>query len=133
MNRLAPEREEIIANLRLLQAQSCNTKELEIEVDGLRDKLNAAYDLVQSDITANARNARNQAEYRESHDELVREYEEICDKYQKTQEKLLQMEAKKRELDNFIKAVADMPEVVTEFDSSLWGTVVDHITVYKQG
>ena len=37
VNRLAPEREEIIANLGLLQAQSCNTKGLEIEVDGLRE------------------------------------------------------------------------------------------------
>ena len=81
---MSPEREEIIANLRLLQTQSCNTTELEIEENRLRDRLNAAYDLVQSDIAANARNARNQAEYRERHDELVREYEEICDKYQKT-------------------------------------------------
>ena len=32
--------------------------------------------------------------------------------------------------------VEDIHEAIidnTEFDSSLWGTVVDHITVYKQG
>ena len=55
-----------------------------------------AYDLVQSDIADNARMARDQAEYRKGHDELVSKYEEVCDRYRQANEKLLQMEAKKR-------------------------------------
>ena len=133
VNQLAPEREEIVANLRLLREQSFDTVKLESESNRLLDEVNDAYDLVQSDIAANARMARDQAEYRKSHDELVSKYEEACDRYQKAKEKLMQMEAKKRELDNFIKSVADLPEVVTDFDNSLWGAIVDHVTVYRHG
>ena len=110
--------------------------ELGIKAPGGQEKwheVNDAYDHVQSDIAANARMARDQAEYRKGHDELVSKYEEACDRYQKAKEKLMQMEAKKRELDNFIKSVADLPEVVTDFDNSLWGAIVDHVTVYRHG
>ena len=133
VNQLAPEREEIVANLRLLREQSFDTVKLESESNRLLDEVNDAYDLVQSDIAANARMARDQAEYRKSHDELVNKYDEICSEYQKAKEKLMQMEARKREMDNFIKSVADLPEVVTDFDNSLWGAIVDHVTVYRHG
>ena len=133
VNQLAPEREEIVANLRLLREQSFDTVKLESESNRLLDEVNDAYDFVQSDIAANARMARDQAEYRKSHDELVNKYDEICSEYQKAKEKLMQMEARKREMDNFIKSVADLPEVVTDFDNSLWGAIVDHVTVYRHG
>ena len=29
--------------------------------------------------------------------------------------------------------IADLPEVVTDFDNSLWGAIVDHVTVYRYG
>ena len=123
----------IISNLHLLQEQSFDTTTLKLRINRLYEEVTAAYELVQSDIATNARIARNQTEYRKSHDELVNKYEEICGRYQKAKEELMQVEVKKRELDNFIKSIAEMPKVVAEFDNSIWGAIVDHITVYKQG
>jgi len=133
VNRLAPEREEITANLRMLEQLSCNTNAWETELEKLHEELSDAYELMQNDIIQNARNTQNQAEYRENHDKLVSKYENILKKYKDTKEKLLRTEGRHREMDHFIQTIAAMPEVVHEFDSSLWATLVDHITVYSPG
>ena len=36
---------------------------------------------------------------------------------------------RRRELERFIQSVEKLPEMVTEFDEALWGSLVDHITV----
>ena len=36
---------------------------------------------------------------------------------------------RKRELERFIQSVEKLPDVVTEFDEALWGSLVDHLTV----
>ena len=36
---------------------------------------------------------------------------------------------RRRELERFILAVEKLPEMVTEFDEALWGSLVDHLTV----
>ena len=133
VNRLAPEREEITANLRMLEQLSCDTNVWETDLEKLHEELSDAYELMQNDIIQNARNTQNQAEYRENHDKLVSKYENILKKYKDTKEKLLRTEGRHREMDHFIQTIAAMPEVVHEFDSSLWATLVDHITVYSLG
>ena len=36
---------------------------------------------------------------------------------------------RRRELDRFIREMEKLPEIVTEFDEALWGSLVDHMTV----
>ena len=36
---------------------------------------------------------------------------------------------RRRELERFIQSVEKLPEMVTEFDEALWGSLVDHLTV----
>ena len=68
----------------MLQEQSFDTTTLKLRINRLYEEVTAAYELVQSDIATNARIARNQTEYRKSHDELVNKYEEICGRYKKS-------------------------------------------------
>lgn len=37
---------------------------------------------------------------------------------------------RKREFDRFIKTLERLPESVTEFDEAMWGSLVEHVTVY---
>ena len=39
---------------------------------------------------------------------------------------------RRREFDRFIKAVELLPQTVTEFDEAIWGSLVDHMTVYTK-
>ena len=42
---------------------------------------------------------------------------------------ILTRASRRRELERFILAVEKLPEMVTEFDEALWGSLVDHLTV----
>ena len=36
---------------------------------------------------------------------------------------------RRRELERFIQSIEKLPEMVTEFDEALWGSLVDHLTI----
>ena len=38
----------------------------------------------------------------------------------------------RRELGRFIKSLEELPLVITEFSEALWGSMVDHVTVYAK-
>ena len=133
LNRLIPSRDELAANLRLLQRQSFSIAGLKVEERRLETELNAAYDLVQEDIQRNARVARNQEEYRRHHADLVKRYEEIEQELEKVKAEVQRKQAKGRELGAFIAAIEKLPQTITDFDEALWGAMVDHITVYAKG
>ena len=46
----------------------------------------------------------------------------------------LQMECKwqANQIERFIESVKDLPELITEFDESLWAALVDSMTVYSK-
>ncbi len=46
----------------------------------------------------------------------------------------LQMECKwqANQIERFIESVKDLPELITEFEESLWAALVDSMTVYSK-
>ena len=39
---------------------------------------------------------------------------------------------RRRKIERFIESVKDLPELITEFDESLWAALVDSMTVYAK-
>ena len=37
-----------------------------------------------------------------------------------------------RRTSQFIQSVENLPDAITEFDEALWGSLVDHVTVYSK-
>ena len=70
-------------------------------------------------IARNARMAQDQKEYNERYDALVNRYEETEHK----------RDAVMEQIDQFIDSVKGLPELITEFDESLWAGLVDSMMV----
>ena len=47
-------------------------------------------------------------------------------------EQIDQIMIQRRKIERFIEAVKDLPELITEFDESLWAALVDSMTVYAK-
>ena len=47
-------------------------------------------------------------------------------------EQIGQITVRRRKIERFIENVKDLPELVTEFDESLWAGLVDSMTVYAK-
>ena len=81
-------------------------------------------------IAQNARVAQDQDEYNAKYDAAVSQYEATKAKRDKLAAEIRQRGIRKREFDRFIKALDRLPESVTAFDEAMWGSLVDHVTVY---
>ena len=46
-------------------------------------------------------------------------------------EQIGQIMIRRRKIERFIESVKDLPELITEFDESLWAGLVDSLTVYS--
>ena len=49
--------------------------------------------------------------------------------YEKITADIAAKDIRRRELERFIQSIEKLPEMVTEFDEALWGSLVDHLTV----
>ena len=75
-------------------------------------------------IARNSRVAQDQKEYNERYDALVSRYEETEKKRDAVMEKIDQIMIRRRKIERFIGSVKDLPELITEFDESLWAGLI---------
>lgn len=84
---------------------------------------------VQSLIAENARVAQDQDAYAARYEALASRFEDTRGRYEKVTAEIAARGVRRREFDRFIRTLEKMPEMVTEFDEALWGSLVDHMTV----
>ena len=66
------------------------------------------------------------------YDELYKQYAAAEAELQALEKSIQSREMRQRQIAEFIAAVEDLPETVSEFQSDLWATLVDHVTVYSK-
>ena len=129
VNSLIADRKEVLTELRSVRDMLTGTEELEKEQKKLAEQMNVDADAVQNLIAENARVAQNQEEYTIRYDALVSRFETTKAEYEKVTADIAAKGIRRRELERFIQSVEKLPEMVTEFDEALWGSLVDHLTV----
>ena len=129
VNRVIADRKEILKELRAVRDTLTGTEELEKEQKRLAEQMNVDADAVQEIIAENARVAQDQDEYNVRYNALASRFEDTKAKYEKVTADIAAKGIRRRELERFILAVEKLPEMVTEFDEALWGSLVDHLTV----
>ena len=129
VNSLISDRKEVLTELRTVRDMLTGTEELEKEQKKLAEQMNVDADAVQNLIAENARVAQNQEEYTIRYDALVSRFEATKAEYEKTTADISARGIRRRELERFIQSVEKPPEMVTEFDEALWGSLVDYVTV----
>ncbi|SHI74844.1 hypothetical protein SAMN02745671_01536 [Anaerovibrio lipolyticus DSM 3074] len=128
-NKLVIEKKEIIANAELIRRTLCDTTSLQEEKRRLESEMAVLVDMVQGCIAENARIAQDQAEYQKRYDGLVAKYDAAKDKYDETVAVISAKEAQSARLTAFTKALRERDGIIEDFDESLWGCMVEHITV----
>ena len=83
-------------------------------------------------IAENARVAQNQEEYSIRYEALSARFQETKDKYDAVTAEIAQRGIRRWEFGRFIHSLEALPEKVTEFSEELWGSLVDHVTVYSK-
>ena len=79
-------------------------------------------EMTQNIVAENARAAQNQDEYPKRYDGLVKRYDEVT-------AAISAKEAQSERLANFIKTLKAQDGTISVFDGSLWGGMVEFVTV----
>lgn len=130
MAKLTTDRAMILEELREDQKLLIGTEELEKERKRLAEQMNVDADAVQEAIAENARVAQNQEEYSIRYETLSARFQETQAKYDAVAAEITQRGIQRREFMRFIQSLEKLPDMVSEFSEELWGSLVDHVTVY---
>ena len=130
VNKLSTDREFYVTELTAIKDRLGETTALEKERRILDEQLGIDAKAVNDLIARNARVAQDQKEYNERYDALVSRYEETEKKRDAVMEKIDQIMIRRRKIERFIESMKYLPEIITEFDESLWAGLVDSMTVH---
>ena len=133
MNKLLAIRQEVIANLREVQAQLGGTEDLEVEIARLDNERTVTGKLLQELIDQNARVAQDQTDYQQRSDEMFARYEAAERALAEAQESLRQKEKHNEQIEDFISEIEAMPDSITDFRTDYWGHLVEKVTVHRKG
>ena len=89
-------------------------------------------DMTQNIIAENARIAQDQEEYQKRYDGLAARYDAAKAKYDETESAISAKEAQSGRLEAFIKTLREQDSIIEDFDESLWGSMVESVTVGKE-
>lgn len=133
LNLLLKNRDELIANVKLICEMLSDISELEAERKKYADEMTLVADTMEAAILENAHVTLDQDEYRRRHDALAARFEEAQKKHDALTEKIVEIENRGLNLQHFQETLESLKGTITEFDSVLWGSLVDYITIHKDG
>ena len=130
-NRLVTERDEIIANARFVRQTLCDTTALAEERAKLQQELAVLVEMTESCVRQNVRIAQNQEEYQKRYDGLVARYDAAKARFDEVTDAISAKEAQFERLAVFERTLKARTAPVAEFDSQLWASMVECVTVDK--
>ena len=127
--KLVTEKKEIIANAEIIRKTLCVTDALQEEKSKLEEEMAVLAEMTQNIVAENARIAQDQEEYQKRYDGLVRRYDEVKARYDEVAASISAKEAQSERLSDFIKVLKAQDGTISDFDGSLWGGMVEFVTV----
>ena len=131
-NELFSEREEILANTKVMMEMVCETDSLDRDLQDSIAELNIISEQMQIAIAENSRVALDQDEYEKRYAELTARYEKAKAKYDDIAEQIESKKAKRELFKGFIRTLENTGDVTEEFDEELWGNLMGMITVHSK-
>ena len=124
-NRLVTEREEIIANARLVRQTLCDTTALAEEKAKLQQELAMLVEMTEKAVMQNASIAQDQKDYQRNYNSLVERYEVTKVQFDEVTKAISAKESQAERLAMFERMLKDHAEPVAKFDSQLWASMVE--------
>lgn len=124
------DKEEQIANLREIYADVMDYGDLELEKERLEGERDTVGEKYRQEIEKNARIAQNQDEYKKREVELAEEYNRVEAEVKAAEAEIQKRQSCGRRIEGLIAALEEAGE---DFTESLWGSMVEKVTVYEDG
>lgn len=128
-NELFSEKEEILANTKVMMEMVCETDSLDRDLQDSIAELNVISEQMQIAIAENSRVALDQDEYEKRYAELTARYEKAKAKYDDIAEQIERKKAKRELFKGFIRTLEKRDGLIEEFDAGIWSSLVQEVIV----
>ena len=132
VNAVIPEKDELIANTKVMMRTVCDTTELEVEQSRLLTEMEAVAEMVKRIVAENKAAAIDQGEYQMRRNELVARYESAKEGYGRASDEISERQRKRKVYMRFIGGLQRLDGFCKGFDEELWTALLDHATVYTK-
>lgn len=132
-NGMIKDKNTILETCQMVKTVLTDCTAIEAEMAELLREIEVATELTQKCISENSNITQDQKNYSERYNGYVERYEKAKTQYDCLQEKRDAKIKKADMIDRFISDLAGRDNLLTEFDDRLWLTVVDTVTVRKDG
>ena len=133
LNSLVEVKECVIAELQSLIDSVCQTGEMTEERNRVEQELGGLAERLEKLIRENARVAQDQTAYLNQENEIRAHYLEKQGHIARLDDRIAERESKRKTLETMIQMVCGINGEQTGFDEDLWGGLLDHIVVKKDG
>ena len=133
LNSLVEVKEHVIAELRSLVDDVCQTGKLIGERKRIEQELGVLAERLEKLIRENARVAQDQTAYLKQENEIRALYVEKQGHLARLDEQIAERESKRNTLEGMIQMVCGINGEQVEFDEDLWSGLLDHICVEEDG
>lgn len=124
-SQLMENREEIIENLRMMQAALCDHTALDEQCAALEIEMDQTAELAKQCLRQDLLGV-NQTQY----DRYAERYDALQQQYEKLQAKRKERITKEAAIGGFLFEILELEKLPIEFDEKLWNATIDHVTVY---
>ena len=130
LNRLLEGKATVISNLESLSLVLFDTSEMETTAVKLKAEMELVQEMILNAIAENARVALDQKEYKARFDELSQRFETLEKQHKELERQIADWVSRRVAMYKFIGVLKKQKDLITEFDPSLWGALLDHATIY---
>ncbi len=83
-------------------------------------------------VSENAHKALDQTEYQKRYDGLVKRFDRTKERLEAVSHAIVEKQAQREKVEMFLAELEKQDGLCTEFDESLWISLVDYVTVYNK-
>lgn len=130
VNRLLEGKAAVISNLESLSTALFDTSEMETTAVKLKAEMELVQEMIQKAVAENARVALDQKEYKARFDELSQRLDALENQHKDLEHQIADRISRQTAMRQFIGVLKKQKDLITEFDPSLWGALLDHATIY---
>ena len=132
-NSLITDRDSLLQGLREVLAAITDNADLERERGALQDECEVLIELMRKMVQENARVTQDQGEYNARYSSLTERYDGVRKRLAELGDLIASRNAKRSEIEGFLKLLEDRERLLTEFDESLWLGIIHQMRVDSDG
>ena len=133
LNKLLKCRDEVIANLEMMDKTISDTSDVKMNLEEQQASMAVAAERIHRAIAENARVLQDQVEYKARFDALTEKYEAIKQECDRLEQQIAETASRHTASQQLIHTLQKQSALITDFDPSVWGILLDHITVNSDG